>query len=140
MTATPRRVVTGPTFRRVALASFISMIVIVLSGAAVRLTGSGLGCPDWPTCFKGRITGSWGIHHFIEYGKRVWIRTGRTHQDEQEVLLWDYDGYRYTNTNNAAFFSVLTDNMKKGDFSPAGIPPIYDRATGSSFRTTACRT
>ena len=47
------------------------MIVIVLSGAAVRLTGSGLGCPDWPTCFKGRITGSWGIHHFIEYGNRV---------------------------------------------------------------------
>ena len=47
------------------------MIVIVISGAAVRLTGSGLGCPDWPTCFKGRITGSWGIHHFIEYGNRV---------------------------------------------------------------------
>jgi heme a synthase len=47
------------------------MIVIVLSGAAVRLTSSGLGCPDWPTCFKGRITGSWGIHHFIEYGNRV---------------------------------------------------------------------
>jgi cytochrome c oxidase assembly protein subunit 15 len=63
--------VPGPTFRWFALASFISMIVIVLSGAAVRLTGSGLGCPDWPTCFKGRITGSWGIHHFIEYGNRV---------------------------------------------------------------------
>jgi cytochrome c oxidase assembly protein subunit 15 len=47
------------------------MIVIVASGAAVRLTGSGLGCPDWPTCFKGRISGSMGIHHFIEYGNRV---------------------------------------------------------------------
>jgi cytochrome c oxidase assembly protein subunit 15 len=47
------------------------MIVIVLSGAAVRLTGSGLGCPDWPTCFKGRITGSWSIHPLIEYGNRV---------------------------------------------------------------------
>ena len=71
VTVTPRRVVPGPTFRWFALASFISMIVIVISGAAVRLTGSGLGCPDWPTCFKGRITGSWGIHHFIEYGNRV---------------------------------------------------------------------
>jgi cytochrome c oxidase assembly protein subunit 15 len=58
-------------FRWFALASFISMIVIVLSGAAVRLTGSGLGCPDWPTCFKGRITGSWSIHPLIEYGNRV---------------------------------------------------------------------
>jgi cytochrome c oxidase assembly protein subunit 15 len=35
------------------------------------LTGSGLGCPDWPTCFKGRITGSWSIHPLIEYGNRV---------------------------------------------------------------------
>jgi cytochrome c oxidase assembly protein subunit 15 len=66
-----RRIVPGPTFRWFALASFISMIVIVLSGAAVRLTGSGLGCPDWPTCFQGRITGSWSIHPLIEYGNRV---------------------------------------------------------------------
>jgi cytochrome c oxidase assembly protein subunit 15 len=47
------------------------MILIVLSGAAVRLTGSGLGCPDWPTCFHGRVTGSWSIHPFIEYGNRM---------------------------------------------------------------------
>jgi cytochrome c oxidase assembly protein subunit 15 len=71
VTDSPRRVVPGPTFRWFALASFISMIVIVLSGAAVRLTGSGLGCPDWPTCFQGRITAPWGIHHVIEYGNRM---------------------------------------------------------------------
>lgn len=47
------------------------MIVIVLTGAAVRLTGSGLGCPDWPTCFRHRIVGSWAIHPFIEYANRV---------------------------------------------------------------------
>jgi cytochrome c oxidase assembly protein subunit 15 len=45
--------------------------VIVLSGAAVRLTGSGLGCPDWPTCFHHRLTGSWSIHPLIEYANRV---------------------------------------------------------------------
>jgi heme a synthase len=71
VTASTRRVVPGPTFRWFALASFISMIVIVLSGAAVRLTGSGLGCPDWPTCFKGRLSTPWGIHHYIEYGNRM---------------------------------------------------------------------
>lgn len=47
------------------------MIIIVLTGAAVRLTGSGLGCPDWPTCFHHRITGSWSIHPFIEYANRI---------------------------------------------------------------------
>ena len=67
----PRRSVSPPVFRWFALTSFLSMILIVLSGAAVRLTGSGLGCPDWPTCFRGRISGSWGIHHAIEYGNRM---------------------------------------------------------------------
>ena len=47
------------------------MILIVLTGAAVRLTGSGLGCPDWPTCFKGRVTGSMSIHPLIEYTNRM---------------------------------------------------------------------
>jgi cytochrome c oxidase assembly protein subunit 15 len=63
--------VTGPAFRWFALATFLSMIVIVLTGAAVRLTGSGLGCPDWPTCFHHRLAGSWSIHPLIEYGNRM---------------------------------------------------------------------
>jgi len=67
----PRRNVSAPAFRWFAFASFLSMIVIVLTGAAVRLTGSGLGCPDWPTCFRHRITGSWSIHPFIEYSNRI---------------------------------------------------------------------
>jgi cytochrome c oxidase assembly protein subunit 15 len=58
-------------FRWFALASFISMIVIVLTGAAVRLSGSGLGCPDWPTCFQHRITSSSSIHSEIEFGNRL---------------------------------------------------------------------
>jgi cytochrome c oxidase assembly protein subunit 15 len=58
-------------FRWFALASFISMIVIVLTGAAVRLSGSGLGCPDWPTCFQHRITSSSSIHSKIEFGNRL---------------------------------------------------------------------
>ena len=47
------------------------MILIVLSGAAVRLTGSGLGCPDWPTCFRHRLSGSLSIHPLIEYTNRM---------------------------------------------------------------------
>jgi len=66
-----RRRVTGPIFRWFALASFLSMIVIVLSGAAVRLSGSGLGCPDWPTCFKHHVTASSSIHSQIEFTNRL---------------------------------------------------------------------
>jgi cytochrome c oxidase assembly protein subunit 15 len=70
VTSSPRRTVSAPVFRWFAFASFLSMIIIVLSGAAVRLTGSGLGCPDWPTCFHDRISGSMQIHSFIEYTNR----------------------------------------------------------------------
>jgi len=70
MSRTPR-VVTPAVFRWFAYATFLSMILIVLSGAAVRLTGSGLGCPDWPTCFHNRVAGSWSIHPAIEYANRM---------------------------------------------------------------------
>jgi len=65
------RRVTPPVFRWFALATFIAMILIVLSGAAVRLTGSGLGCPDWPTCFRHYATNQWSIHSKIEFGNRL---------------------------------------------------------------------
>jgi cytochrome c oxidase assembly protein subunit 15 len=65
------RRLTPAHFRWWALANFVSVIVIVLSGAAVRLTGSGLGCPDWPTCFRHQLTGSLGYHSLIEYANRA---------------------------------------------------------------------
>lgn len=37
--------------QRLALASIISLILLIFAGAVVRVTGSGLGCPDWPTCW-----------------------------------------------------------------------------------------
>jgi cytochrome c oxidase assembly protein subunit 15 len=62
---------TPAVFRWFAYAAFLSMIIIVLTGAAVRLTGSGLGCPDWPTCFHNKVAGSWSIHPLIEYANRM---------------------------------------------------------------------
>lgn len=43
------------TYRRVTLFAALSLSAIVLTGAAVRLTGSGLGCSDWPNCTEGRL-------------------------------------------------------------------------------------
>ena len=42
--------------------------LLVLTGGAVRLTGSGLGCPDWPTCYGRAITAS---HHLLPRMGRV---------------------------------------------------------------------
>lgn len=45
-------------YRRVTLFAVLSLAAIVLTGATVRLTGSGLGCTDWPNCSQGRLTPS----------------------------------------------------------------------------------
>lgn len=59
------------TFRLVALVSAVLLGFIMLTGSAVRLTGSGLGCPDWPTCKAGNIVPESGRHAAIEFGNRV---------------------------------------------------------------------
>ena len=58
-------------FARLALASAISLYLIVLTGAAVRLTGSGLACESWPGCQEGAFFPAVGEHSTIEFGNRV---------------------------------------------------------------------
>ncbi|MBG6184472.1 cytochrome c oxidase assembly protein subunit 15 [Arthrobacter sp. CAN_A214] len=64
---------TTPLVRRLAIASLVSQIVIVVTGGAVRLTASGLGCPEWPRCTPDSIvsTPEMGIHGVIEFGNRL---------------------------------------------------------------------
>jgi len=62
--------------RRVRVAawlSFLAEVLIIGTGGAVRLTGSGLGCPTWPTCTAESLvnTPAMGIHGFIEFGNRT---------------------------------------------------------------------
>jgi cytochrome c oxidase assembly protein subunit 15 len=56
-----------------AVASLVANILIVGSGGAVRLTGSGLGCPTWPRCTDDSfvVTPEMGIHGAIEFGNRL---------------------------------------------------------------------
>ena len=54
----------------VAAVALASLALIVLTGAAVRLTASGLGCPDWPKCYGGTVPPA-NINAVIEYGNRV---------------------------------------------------------------------
>jgi cytochrome c oxidase assembly protein subunit 15 len=71
--ALPRRfsaTVSPVVFRRIALAAVGVLILIVATGATVRLTGSGLGCPHWPTCTTKHALPR-GYHSDIEFANRV---------------------------------------------------------------------
>lgn len=54
-------------------ASIAANCGLVVTGGAVRLTGSGLGCPTWPHCEGGSFVphGAMGIHSLIEFGNRM---------------------------------------------------------------------
>ncbi|WP_309068899.1 COX15/CtaA family protein, partial [Microbacterium sp.] len=53
--------------------SFLAEVIIIGTGGAVRLTGSGLGCSEWPLCTPESLvpTPELGIHGFIEFGNRT---------------------------------------------------------------------
>jgi cytochrome c oxidase assembly protein subunit 15 len=59
--------------RPLAWATLVANIGIVLTGGAVRLTGSGLGCPTWPRCTEDSYTphGELDYHSAIEFGNRT---------------------------------------------------------------------
>jgi heme a synthase len=65
-----RLTVTPKQFRIVAYAALAALMLIVLTGAAVRLTGSGLGCPTWPKCY-GEVYPPLNTHAVIEFSNRV---------------------------------------------------------------------
>lgn len=57
-------------YAQVTAVALASLALIVLTGAAVRLTGSGLGCPDWPKCHGGTVPPA-DVNAVIEYGNRL---------------------------------------------------------------------
>jgi len=68
-----RRPPSARLLRRLALASLVTNIGIVVSGGAVRLTASGLGCPSWPQCTPDSLvtTPALGLHGYVEFGNRL---------------------------------------------------------------------
>ncbi len=58
-------------YRRVTLVALLSLCAIIVTGAAVRLTGSGLGCSDWPGCEDERIVPPLEFHPWVEFGNRL---------------------------------------------------------------------
>lgn len=58
-------------YRTVTIGALIALAVIIVTGAAVRLTNSGLGCDDWPHCNSERLIDMSSTHAAIEQGNRL---------------------------------------------------------------------
>jgi heme a synthase len=58
-------------FQLIAVAAVWALTLTIISGAAVRLTGSGLGCPDWPSCTRTSVVAPLQGHAWIEFGNRL---------------------------------------------------------------------
>ncbi|WP_230976397.1 COX15/CtaA family protein [Georgenia wutianyii] len=71
----PRDALVDPLTWRLAIANLLAQIGIIVTGGAVRLTGSGLGCSEWPLCQPGSFTptfhGESVMHEAIEFGNRT---------------------------------------------------------------------
>src|SRR5674536_187603 len=58
-------------YRRLCLVAVVALASIVVTGGAVRLTGSGLGCSTWPQCEPGSYTSAIAFRPLVEFGNRM---------------------------------------------------------------------
>jgi cytochrome c oxidase assembly protein subunit 15 len=89
-------------YAQVALVALVALAAIVLTGAGVRLTGSGLGCPDWPKCYGGTVP-PLDTHAVIEYGNRVFTGFVGIAVIAASALAWFRRPFRW----HLAFFGAL---------------------------------
>lgn len=62
---------TPERYRRITLGALLLLGFIIVTGAAVRLTGSGLGCSDWPTCENDQLVAPFEYHAMVEFVNRM---------------------------------------------------------------------
>jgi cytochrome c oxidase assembly protein subunit 15 len=63
--------VTPKQFNVIAISAVTLLTLIIATGAAVRLSDSGLGCESWPTCRAGQLTVPTDLHSLVEFGNRM---------------------------------------------------------------------
>ncbi len=67
-----RPLIVSPSLsHRLNVLALVLVTLIVVTGGAVRLTGSGLGCSDWPECSTGHLTPALQFHGLVEFGNRM---------------------------------------------------------------------
>jgi cytochrome c oxidase assembly protein subunit 15 len=94
--------ISPPRYAQVTAVALGALSLIVLTGAGVRLTGSGLGCPDWPKCY-GQTVPPLNSHAVIEYGNRLLTGFVGIAVIAASVLAW----YRKPFRGHLALFGAL---------------------------------
>jgi cytochrome c oxidase assembly protein subunit 15 len=70
LSSRPRLAISPALYQKVAAIALASLVLIIMTGGAVRLSGSGLGCPDWPKCY-GKVVAPLETHAVIEFSNRM---------------------------------------------------------------------
>ncbi|HET6571950.1 MAG TPA: COX15/CtaA family protein [Solirubrobacterales bacterium] len=122
---TERFEVSPGLYAKVALVALGALALIVLTGAGVRLTGSGLGCPDWPKCYGGTVP-PLDTHAVIEYGNRVLTGFVGFAVIAASVLAWFRRPYR----GHLALFGALLPLGVVGQAILGGLVVRYHLAPG----------
>lgn len=63
--------ITKDRYQRIVAVAAALLTLIVVTGAAVRLTDSGLGCTNWPKCSEDRLVPELAYHDWVEFGNRL---------------------------------------------------------------------
>jgi cytochrome c oxidase assembly protein subunit 15 len=121
-----RRTLTPREYRLVAYAALAVCTLIVFTGAAVRLTGSGLGCPEWPRCEGTRLTPALHAHGLIEFSNRVMTSVVAIPCLAAALLAWRRRPFR----RDLAWIALALPLGVLGQAVMGGLTVIYGLAPG----------
>ena len=113
----------------ITLAALASLVIIVLSGAAVRVTGSGLGCPTWPECRGAILQTELDSHAAIEYGNR--LSTDSMYRHLQVLTSDSLEGRETGREGQRRAARYLAENFQRWGLVPLGREQGFHTSHGS---------
>ena len=81
----------GSRYAALSLSALVTVLLLIAMGSIVRVTGNGLGCPDWPLCY-GRAIPPWTVAPWVEFSHRLLGAAASAQIAAMGVLAWR--GYR----------------------------------------------